>query len=113
MERAGAKCEEAVLCWFGQAEEAALVLPHLDYCLVVWQECTKDLRRKLKRVQNYGMRIMLSQPPKTPSGELRQKLGWLTLERRREMGRMALVRRCVRKKAPQRLNERLRRWGIA
>ena len=33
----------------------ALVLPHLDYCSVVWQESTKDLRMKVERVQNYGM----------------------------------------------------------
>ena len=26
----------------------ALVLPHLDYCSVVWQECTKELRQKKK-----------------------------------------------------------------
>ena len=34
----------------------ALVLPHSDYCSVVWQECTKDLRMKIERVQNYGMK---------------------------------------------------------
>ena len=33
----------------------ALVLPHLDYCAVV-----KDLRMKIERVHNYGMRIILS-----------------------------------------------------
>lgn len=68
----------------------AMILPHLDYCSVVWQECTRDLRKKLERVQNYGKRIILAQPPRTPS-ELRGKLNWLTLERRREMSRMALV----------------------
>ena len=30
------------------------MLPHLDYCSVVWQECTKDLRMKIERVQNYA-----------------------------------------------------------
>ena len=85
----------------------ALVLPHSDYCSVVWQECTKDLRMKIERVQNYGMRIILSQPPRTPSRRLRDKLKWMTLERRREMRRLALVRRCVMKEAPHCLNERL------
>ena len=85
----------------------ALVLPHLDYCSVVWQECTKDLRMKIERVQNYGMRIILSQPPRTPSKRLRDKLKWMTLEKRREMRRLALVRRCVMKEAPHCLNERL------
>ena len=53
----------------------ALVLPHLDYCSVVWQECTKDLqRKKVERIQNYGMRLILSKPPRTPSEELRLRL---------------------------------------
>ena len=38
----------------------AMVLPHLDYCSVMWQECTKEVGMKLERVQNYGMRIILS-----------------------------------------------------
>ena len=33
----------------------ALVLPHLDYCSVVWQEWSMELGKKLERVQNYGM----------------------------------------------------------
>ena len=41
----------------------ALVLPHMDYCSVLWQECSRELRQKLERVQNYGMRLILSQPP--------------------------------------------------
>ena len=31
-----------------------LVLSHLDYCCVVWQECRKILQQKLERIQNYG-----------------------------------------------------------
>ena len=59
-------------------------------------------------VQNYGMRIILSQPPRSPSEKLRGRLKRTTLERRRVMGRMILVQRCVLKKAPQCLNDRLR-----
>ena len=40
----------------------ALVLPYLDFCSVVWQECSKYLRQKLERVQNYGMRQNLREP---------------------------------------------------
>ena len=36
----------------------ALVLPHTDICSVVWQECSRELRQKLERVQNYGMGLM-------------------------------------------------------
>ena len=68
MEGAGTKCEEEVF-WLAKLRRLkdvlppdikkkvynALVLPHLDYCSVVWQESTKDLRMKVERVQNYGM----------------------------------------------------------
>ena len=86
----------------------ALVLPHLDYCSVVWQECSKELRQKIERVQNYGMRLILSKPPRTPSAGLREELQWLTLEKRREMSWMTLVHRCATKRAPPCLATRLR-----
>ena len=78
----------------------ALVLPHLDYCSVVWQECSVELRTMLERAQNFGMRLILSKPPRTPSDELRFILQWKTLEARREHRRLAYVRKCVNKRAP-------------
>jgi len=75
----------------------ALVLPHMDYCSVVWQNCSRELRRKLERVQNYGIRLILSQPPRTHSEEMRQRLNWLTLEKRRVMARLCMMHRCVLK----------------
>ena len=86
----------------------ALVLPHLDYCSVVWQECSEGLRQKLERVQNYGMRLILSKPPRTPSAGLREELQWLSLEKRREVSRLALVHRCVKGQAPSCLAARLK-----
>ena len=38
----------------------ALVLPHLDYCSVVWQECTTSLQLKVEQIQNHEMRFILS-----------------------------------------------------
>ena len=54
----------------------------------------------LERVQNYGMRLILSKSPRTHSEELRQELGWTTLERRREVSRMKLMHRCVNRQVP-------------
>ena len=59
----------------------ALVLPHFDYCSVVWQEWSMELGKKLERVQNYGMRLILSKPPRTHSEELLEELSWRTLAR--------------------------------
>ena len=89
----------------------ALVRPHLDYCSVVWQECLAELQPKLERVQNYGMRLILSQPPRTPSDGLRKVMKWMPLKKRREMFRLILVQRCVTKQAPQCLREVFRTNG--
>ena len=37
----------------------ALVLPHLDYCCVLWQECRTQLQQRVERIQNYAMRLNL------------------------------------------------------
>ena len=63
---------------------------------------------KLERIQNYGMRIILLQPPRSSSEVLREKLKWMTLERRRKMARLVCVRKCVKREAPPCLNDRFR-----
>ena len=78
----------------------ALVLPYLDYCSVLWQECLQCLRQKLERVQNYGMRIILSRPPRIHCDDLHKELNWTTLEARRNMNRLCLVYKCVRSHVP-------------
>ena len=45
----------------------AFVLPYLTYCCVVWHFCSKSLTDNLQRVQNYVMRLILKQPPRTGS----------------------------------------------
>ena len=60
----------------------ALVLPTLDYCCVVWQECGKLLQQRVERIQNYGMRLICSKPPRTPSESLRKELNWMPLTKR-------------------------------
>ena len=78
----------------------ALVLPHLDYCSVVWQECTNELQQKEERIQNYGMHLILSKPPRTASSGLRETLKCTPLTERGRLLRMALVHRCVSRQGP-------------
>ena len=40
----------------------ALVLPHMDYCCVVWMECGATLRHEIEWLTNYGMRLITSSP---------------------------------------------------
>ena len=84
----------------------ALVLPHFDYCSVVWHSCGTTLSQKLERVQNYAMRVILDKPPLTPSEPLRQELGWSTLQRRREIKMLLQVHRCLSGRAPKYLRDK-------
>jgi hypothetical protein len=79
---------------------SALVLPHLDYCSTLWMECSQELQKKVEQIQNYGMRLILSKPPRSPSDDLRKTLGWSLLSTRRRVSRLALVQRCLNKNGP-------------
>ena len=87
----------------------AFVLPHADYCAVVWQECTKELQTMVERILNYGTRLILSQPPRTPSGNMRHTLHWMPLERQRTMFHLILMHRCINQPAPAYLNKSVQR----
>ena len=75
------------------------MLPHIDYCCVVWHDCGSTLAQGIQRIQNYGMRVITSSPPQTPSAELREKLQWTTLTDRRELFRLSMVHRCLHNNA--------------
>ena len=69
----------------------ALIKPHLDYCSIVWQECSKVQQGKIEQIQNYSMRQILSMPPRTPSEPLQGILGWDQLAKWRSMLRLQLM----------------------
>ena len=79
----------------------ALVLPHIDYCCVVWMECGAMLRHEIERLQNYGMRLITFSPRLACSAMLRSRLGWVPLQQRRRLFRLALVHKCLLRGAPQ------------
>ena len=78
----------------------AFVLPHLDYCSVVWNSCGATLGKRIERVQNYALRLILRKPPLTSSELLRRTLGWTTLEVRRRNALVCQVHRCITNQAP-------------
>ena len=84
----------------------ALVLPHLDYCSVVYHSCNISNSNKLERVQNYAMRVILKKPPRTPSEPLRDALGWTTLQLRRQNRLLCQVYRCLHGHAPMYLRRK-------
>ena len=62
----------------------ALVLPHFDYCALVWDNCSKSLQNKLVKLQNKAARILTDDSYETPSEAVRAKLNWETSQSRRE-----------------------------
>ena len=54
-----------------------------------WNSCSTNLSQSIERVQNYGMRVILNKPPRTPSALLRN---WRTLHQRRHT---ALLCKCT------------------
>ena len=63
---------------------SAFVLPHFDYCSLVWNNCSKTLQNKLQKLQNIDGRIITGDCYETASENVRTKLSWDTLEARRE-----------------------------
>jgi len=78
----------------------AFILPHLDYFSVVWNGCGATLSKRVERIQNYALRVILRKPPLTSSELLRQTLGWTTLKTRCHNAMLCQVHRCCIKQAP-------------
>ena len=75
----------------------ALVQPHVDYCCVVWDHCSKHLQTKVETIQNWAMRDILNSPWSTTGTELREKLGWTTLSQRRNLLTLETIYKCIHK----------------
>ena len=73
----------------------SMVLPHLDYCAVVWAECCKDDATKLERIHKSGMRLILNEGWNCLSSVMRSRLGWTSLANWRRTMRAAYIRRCM------------------
>ncbi len=86
----------------------SLVCPHLDYCSVVWHSCNSTISKRIERIQNYGMRVILGKPPRTSSSPLRDQLGWSTLQERRQRFMLTLVHRCLLNLAPPYLKNKFK-----
>ena len=89
----------------------AFVLPHADYCAVVWQECTKELQIKVDGDPKlwYATDPITTTQDTVPSGEMRRTLHWMPLEKRRVMFRLILLHRCLNNLAPAYLTQSFHR----
>ena len=80
---------------------SSLVLPHLDYCSVVWHSCNSSISQKVEQIQNYGMRVILGKPPLTHSSPLSSRH-----QRRHNINMLCQVYRCTLKLAPNYLSSK-------
>ena len=78
----------------------AFVLPYLTYCCVVWHFCSKISSDNLQRVQNYAMRVILRQPPRTSSQYCLNLLNWMNLYQQRCVFVVHQIHKCLLKAAP-------------
>ena len=58
--------------------------PCLDYCSVVWENISDQLTNKLQILQNRAARVITSADYRMPTNELLTKLGWSSLEEKRD-----------------------------
>lgn len=61
----------------------ALILPHLDYCSVVYNGLSGELNNKLQRALNYSLRFIFDARWNDHVTPLYRELVWLKLEQRR------------------------------
>ena len=61
---------------------SAIVLPHLEYCNIVWGNCGSTIASRLQIIQNRSARIICGVTWDTPSQEVLNKLKWVPLANR-------------------------------
>ena len=57
----------------------SIILPHFNYCSLVWDSITETVSDKLQKFQNRAVRLVSGLPYSVPSNEIRQHLGWPSL----------------------------------
>jgi hypothetical protein len=63
---------------------SALIMPHFDYCSIVWDNCSKYLHEKIQKLQNRAARVITGKSYETRSSETVKNLGWQPLLDRRK-----------------------------
>ena len=76
------------------------VLPHFDYCDVVWSSCTQEESRRLESLFNLGCKTVLRRKCDSSSTAAVKELGLTTLTLRRKLHTAQLMFQCLSSKAP-------------
>ena len=67
------------------------ILPILDYCSIVWHECGSTLTKRVEKLQNRALRIILQERRTKCTQEMRSDLNLLSLYNRRRFHRFLAI----------------------
>ena len=67
------------------------ILPLIDYCCVVWRNCSNEGLNHILKLQKRTARLILDQDPIAPSEPLFKQLGWMSIEQRIKYHKYLLV----------------------
>jgi hypothetical protein len=70
------------------------ILPLIDYCCVVWGNCSNEGLVRILKLQKRQARLILDQDPIAPSEPLFKQLGWMSIEQRIKYHKYLLVSKC-------------------
>ena len=76
------------------------ILPHLDFCWIIWGNCSFTLEAKLVKIQNRAARVILDCDFYTPSLELFKEFNWQTFPERVTYQKALLIYRIINNKCP-------------
>ena len=74
----------------------ALIVPHLDYCSVVYLDAKKQLKTRLQRLSNSGVRYIFGIRRDSSITPYRKGLGWLCVDSRRSYFMAILIYKILR-----------------
>ena len=79
----------------------ALVVPHLDFCSVVYLDCSSNLQDRIQRLSNSCLRYIFGVRRDSHITPYRERLGWLTCSKRRLYFSMIIMYKILRLGRPE------------
>jgi hypothetical protein len=78
----------------------AIILPHFDYCSLVWDNCSDYLIDKLQKLQNRAARVITSKTYETRSCDVLKELQWQPLKERLKHKKLFFMHKIRNNKLP-------------
>ena len=85
----------------------SMITPHLNYCDIVWNGCSKEKSKEIQRIQNIAAKAIINKKDTTSSQALKE-LKLLPLQKKREIHTAVMVYKALEGKAPKPEQEKIR-----